>query len=120
MTPQDLEIIEAFADHSMSIAKVGQQLFMHRNTVIYHLDKVKLETGLNPRVFYDLVKLLNIVKKERSGEMPVCRMCNHYTMELEEGNVVPYDYCNHDRKRWIPLKERGETSPLWCPLRREE
>ena len=120
MTQVDMDIIKALADNNMNVAEVGKQMFMHRNTVLYHSDKIKEETGLDPRVFYDLIKLLEIVKWERSGEMPVCRMCDHHTMEKEPNGRVPYDYCNFHKKRWIPLKERGNTSPMWCPLRRND
>lgn len=35
------------------------------------------------------------------------------------------DFCHHPiwritralKKRWIPAKEKGNTSPAWCPLR---
>lgn len=34
---------------------------MHRNTVIYHLGRIKKETGLDPQKFCDLAELVNVV-----------------------------------------------------------
>lgn len=42
-------------------------VFMHRNNVVYHIGKVKKLTGLDPTVFYDLVKLVQMAKN-RSAE----------------------------------------------------
>lgn len=47
----------------MNIGEVSRQLFMHRNTVTYHLDKVKRQTGLDPRRFYDLVELVKMAQE---------------------------------------------------------
>lgn len=41
MNKEDAHIIVAMANHSMNVGEVARQLFMHRNTVTYHLDKVK-------------------------------------------------------------------------------
>lgn len=68
MTKQDACIIVAMADCDMIPAEVARREYMHRNTVIYHLDKTKRETGLDGRCFYDLIKLLEIVKeKQKDG-----------------------------------------------------
>lgn len=53
---------------SMNIGEVSRQLFMHRNTVTYHLDKVKRQTGLDPRRFYDLVELVKIAQEVLESE----------------------------------------------------
>ena len=47
----------------MNANEVARREYMHRNTVIYHLDKTKRETGLDGRCFYDLVELLKIAKE---------------------------------------------------------
>lgn len=65
MTKTDARIIVAMADCDMNPAEVARREYMHRNTVIYHLDKTKRETGLDGRCFYDLIKLLEIVKEEQ-------------------------------------------------------
>ena len=63
MTKTDARIIVAMADCNMIPAEVARREFMHRNTVIYHLEKTKRETGLDGRCFYDLVELLKIAKE---------------------------------------------------------
>ena len=44
-------------------AEVARAIFTHRNTVLYHLNKVKQQTGLDPRWFYDLVELVKIAQE---------------------------------------------------------
>ena len=65
MTERDKEIIIALADCNMNESEVARRLYFHRNGVVYHLNSVKKKTGLDPTNFYDLVKLVGIV---RGGE----------------------------------------------------
>lgn len=60
MTEQQLEIVKSLADCNMNVQKVANVMNYHRNTIIYHLQKVKKDTGLDPMNFYDLVKLLDL------------------------------------------------------------
>ena len=53
---------------NMNIGEVSRQLFMHRNTVTYHLDKVKRQTGLDPRRFYDLIELVKLAQEVLENE----------------------------------------------------
>lgn len=69
MTKVDAQIIVAMADFDMKISQISRNLFMHRHTVHYHLDKVKQQTGLDARRFYDLVELLKIAQKALGGEI---------------------------------------------------
>lgn len=46
----------------MNVVQTGKELYMHSNTLKYHLEKIHRETGLNPNKFNDLRKLL-----EREG-----------------------------------------------------
>lgn len=68
MKKEVARIIMAMANHSMNVGEVARQLFMHRNTVIYHLDKVKRQTGLDPRRFYDLVELVKTAQEVLESE----------------------------------------------------
>lgn len=63
MDERDAEIILALADHNMNETQTAKDLYMHRNTVIYRLRKVKKLTGLDPMNFYDLCKLVEMVKE---------------------------------------------------------
>ena len=65
LTDLDICVVLSFADNDMDATKTGRKLFMHRNTVQYHLDVVKKKTGLSPMKFYDLVKLVGMLKKRR-------------------------------------------------------
>lgn len=60
MTDKEKEIIKTLADCNMNVHKTARVMNYHRNTIIYHLLKIKNKTGLEPLNFYDLVKLLNI------------------------------------------------------------
>ena len=64
MTERDKEIIIALADCNMNENEVARRLYFHRNGVVYHLNSVKKKTGLDPTNFYDLVKLVGIVRGE--------------------------------------------------------
>lgn len=54
----DVEIIRALADNNLNVTETARQLYMHRNTVCYHVLRVKKQTGLDPLNFFDLHKLL--------------------------------------------------------------
>lgn len=60
----DIECVRAYADNSMNGAAAAKQLYMHANTMDYRLDKAKKLTGLDPRNFYDLIKLLKMLGEE--------------------------------------------------------
>jgi carbohydrate diacid regulator len=66
MTELDWEIIHQYADHDMSVAATARAMYMHKNTVLYHLEKIHEVTGMNPRKFHDLVKLLNAELVEKA------------------------------------------------------
>ena len=54
----DRRIIRAFAQNDMNVRRTAISLYMARNTVLYHIEKIRAETGKDPRVFYDLCELL--------------------------------------------------------------
>lgn len=66
MDERDVEIILALAENNMNETKTARILFMHRNTVVYHIGKVKRTTGLDPMNFYDLHKLVQMAGGRRS------------------------------------------------------
>jgi carbohydrate diacid regulator len=63
LTDLDIQVVLAFAENNMNASKTSKSLFFHRNTVIYHLDKVKRNTGLDPFRFYDLMELILCLKE---------------------------------------------------------
>ncbi len=46
---------EEFLESSLNISETSRKLFMHRNTLMYRLDKIERVTGLNIRKFSDAV-----------------------------------------------------------------
>jgi transcriptional regulator with XRE-family HTH domain len=63
----DKKIILALADYNMNEAQVARKMYMHRNSVVYHLHNVRDATGLDPENFYDLAKLVEMVKGEENA-----------------------------------------------------
>ena len=59
----DKEIILAFAKYDMKAYRVSKKIYVCRGTVTYHCKKIKEKTNLDPRKFYDLCKLLEIVNE---------------------------------------------------------
>lgn len=56
---------EEFLENSLNVSETSRELFMHRNTLIYRLDKIEKATGLNIKSFSDAVtfRLITILKK---------------------------------------------------------
>lgn len=54
----DVRIIRAFAANNMNVTDTAGAVCMHRNSVLYRLKVIERTTGLDPREFYDLIKLL--------------------------------------------------------------
>ena len=63
MNKEDAHIVVAMANHNMNVTDVARAIFAHRNTVLYYLNKVKQQTGLDPRLFYDLVELVKMAQE---------------------------------------------------------
>ncbi len=65
----DVEILSAYADNNMNATKAALSSKYDRKTVMYRLDRTQIKTGLNPRDFWDLHKLLSMIGVEgRCGE----------------------------------------------------
>lgn len=56
---------EEFLKNSLNISETSRSMYMHRNTLIYRLDKIENATGLNLRHFNDAVifRLITILNK---------------------------------------------------------
>ena len=52
---ETLSTAEGFLEQSLNISETARNLYMHRNTVLYRLDKIQRITGLNLRQFPDAV-----------------------------------------------------------------
>ncbi|MBQ7564426.1 MAG: helix-turn-helix domain-containing protein [Lachnospiraceae bacterium] len=47
--------INKFFENSLNVSETSRQLFIHRNTLVYRLDKLEKATGLDIRVFEDAI-----------------------------------------------------------------
>ena len=50
-----LSTAEEFLLSSLNVSETSRNLYMHRNTLSYRLDKIEKATGLNVRYFSDAV-----------------------------------------------------------------
>ena len=52
---ETLMTIMKFFENSLNVSETSRQLFIHRNTLVYRLDKLQKTTGLDLRVFEDAI-----------------------------------------------------------------
>ncbi|MCI7492448.1 MAG: helix-turn-helix domain-containing protein [Lachnobacterium sp.] len=50
-----LTTINKFFENSLNVSETSRQLYIHRNTLVYRLDKLQKSTGLDLRVFEDAI-----------------------------------------------------------------
>ncbi|MBE7029564.1 MAG: PucR family transcriptional regulator [Ruminococcaceae bacterium] len=63
--------IQKFFENSLNISETARKLFIHRNTLVYRLDKIQKNTGLDLRQFDDAIifKIAMMVKKYLSANV---------------------------------------------------
>ncbi|WP_138495336.1 PucR family transcriptional regulator [Paenibacillus pinistramenti] len=63
--PETLSTLETFFQLDCNVSETAKRLYIHRNTLLYRMDKIKQETGLDVRSFKDavLVKLTLLLYK---------------------------------------------------------
>ena len=52
---ETLTTIQKFFENSLNVSETSRQLFIHRNTLVYRLDKLQKTTGLDLRIFEDAI-----------------------------------------------------------------
>ncbi len=52
---ETLTTINRFFENSLNVSETSRQLYIHRNTLVYRLDKLQKSTGLDLRVFEDAI-----------------------------------------------------------------
>ncbi|MCI8597791.1 MAG: PucR family transcriptional regulator [Lachnospiraceae bacterium] len=68
---ETLVTINKFFENSLNVSETSRQLYIHRNTLVYRLDKLQKSTGLDLRVFEDAITFkiaLMVVKYMRYME----------------------------------------------------
>ena len=68
MDEMDRRLILSLAENNMRATETSYDLDVHRGTVIYRMGKIKAITGLDPMVFYDLCKLVEMVRGKEPGK----------------------------------------------------
>jgi hypothetical protein len=57
LSREQIETLETLFARQLNVSEAARQLFLHRNSLLYRLDKLTEETGLDPRQFPDAVLL---------------------------------------------------------------
>ncbi|MBR2259022.1 MAG: helix-turn-helix domain-containing protein [Blautia sp.] len=52
---ETLITIDKFFENSLNVSETSRQLYIHRNTLVYRLDKLQRSTGLDLRIFEDAI-----------------------------------------------------------------
>lgn len=50
---EELTTVYTFFDNNLNISETARRLYVHRNTLVYRLEKIQKKTGLDVRVFED-------------------------------------------------------------------
>ena len=103
LSDMDKQIIRLMAKHSMCLAAVADEMYCHGNTVRYHVDIIRRDTGKDASQFYDLVSLLHDLG-DLKEEKPV------------RGRWMPQIVLG--QKAWECSECRTLGSPYWkrCPV----
>ena len=67
MTKHEANVIIALAKNGLSSRAAARSLNYHHNTIYYHCCKIKKSTGLNPRDYFDMQKLLPVAEEVLAG-----------------------------------------------------
>ncbi|PTX59650.1 PucR-like helix-turn-helix protein [Melghirimyces profundicolus] len=51
------EMLDVFLRQNLNVSETARRLFIHRNTLIYRLDRLKQDTGLDARRFEDALRI---------------------------------------------------------------
>lgn len=57
LSSHDIQILKTYYKNNMSLKLTSEELFIHKNTLQYKLEKINTKTGFNPREFEDSVAL---------------------------------------------------------------
>lgn len=69
---ETLFTIQKFFENNLNVSETSRKLFVHRNTLVYRLEKIKRMTGLDLREFEDAIvfKVALMVKKYLNSNQP--------------------------------------------------
>ncbi|MEF9941758.1 MAG: helix-turn-helix domain-containing protein [Lachnospiraceae bacterium] len=63
---ETLMAVHKFFDNNLNVSETARQLYVHRNTLVYRLEKIQKQTGLDVRIFEDALtfKIALMVTKQ--------------------------------------------------------
>ena len=64
MNKHEKKVILALADNRLNTTDAAKALNLHRNTVLYHIGKIRWSTGLDPLDFHDMCNLYAMATEE--------------------------------------------------------
>lgn len=67
LTMKQAKVVLALAECDMRVAKAAVVLHHHPNAVDYHVEKIRQSTGMDPKNFYDLCKLVQMAREVMEG-----------------------------------------------------
>lgn len=67
LSAKEKQLLKVYFSTNMSLQETCSQLYLHKNTLQYQLDKIARTTGYNPRKFQDAVVLYIGLKTETGG-----------------------------------------------------
>lgn len=67
LTEQEVKIIKALAQNNMKVKVAARSIPASYMYIRYNIEKLKRRTGLDPRNFFDLMKLWQIVEEISDG-----------------------------------------------------
>lgn len=68
MTDLQRAVVFGMAKNDMSVTRTARDMHCHHNTVQFHCRQIQKQTGLNPRHFFDLIKLYEMATNEECEE----------------------------------------------------
>ena len=57
LSEEELQMVNRFFEKDLNISETARELYLHRNTLVYHLEKLQKKTGLDIRHFDDAMRL---------------------------------------------------------------
>ena len=57
LNEEELQMVNRFFEKDLNISETARELYLHRNTLVYHLEKLQKKTGLDIRSFEDACRL---------------------------------------------------------------
>lgn len=72
MTKEQALLVTALAENSLRMAQVARKMNYCRSSIYYHVKKLKMETGKDPRDYHDMLELekeaMKVLAEEEKGE----------------------------------------------------